>query len=392
MEQNQFNHENETPLFEGQPIEQPQVVNTVETQMFETSVPVQDVQVEQPIPQQAENFGFTQETPMSEPFSGTDTQMYQTPQFGQEQSEVFGQPQPAPMAPLTQPQASGFGPVMVQGAPKSNKKMITIIVSSVLAAVLLLLGGLYGFSVYSKMQAVETLKNERNSLKKQSDEVQKQVSKLDALDKLQEFEICMNGSSLNRGEAFNVSLSTGSFVVEEVAESKIKEGIDHCKTDVQDLSFDGAKEVTDAAAKKMEDGYKENAQYMAEAKTIVGQWNEFKAAWKTGTAEAAEFNRVRDLAGKAMGVDPASLGSTSLSYYDITMAVYTRIKTVEYKQKTVRITEVSDFISKNSDGVSGDIEVELGNKKDEQSSLKKKLDQKEKDLKEKESKVWIPFQ
>lgn len=419
MEQNQFSPENETPLFEGQPIEQIKMeTEEVSPQAVDMAAPLQEEQV---VSQPVEQGAFTEEPLMSQPTEmATDSQAYHTPLFAQPtpaQDMPLGQPQTVPVEQPS-PQESVFGaPISTEHTqyeqmqpqnieeqftepnmfipaaplkPKSNKKLITVIVSSVIVIVLLVLGGLYGYSVYTKTQALETTKSERNSLKKKTEELQENVTKLGSFDELKEklenFETCLYGASsydgVDGGRVFHFSTS-GSYELKEKTESQFKELLKQCKEKTNDIKFDGAQEKIDAEIKKLEEAYTANSQFLAEAKTVLNEWNEFKSVWKTGLIEEAEFNRIRDAAAKAMGVAPSTLGNR-LTYSDISSASYSRMSAIQNKQKQVSSIDFKNYIANVKDAYQA--------KQEELEKAKKDLDTKEKELQEKESKVWNPFQ
>lgn len=291
-------------------------------------------------------------------------------------------------------QPGGFVPSGLPAKPKSKKKMIAIIVSSVIAAILLILGGLYGYSVYSKTQALESMRNDRNSLKKKTDELQSTVSKLESIDKLKKFERCVydyTSKGADSGRAFHFTTSV-NFEITEKTEDQLKEILNGCKNSTDGINLSGASERIDEEIKKLEETRKKNSQYVEEAKTALNQWNEFKASWKTGYVEEAEFNRIRGLAAKSMGVDPATLG-TRLSYQDIAMASFSRMFAIEKKQETQTGVEFRNYIAESSKDVySGDFEDAYTEKQKELEQSQKALTNKEKELKEKEAKIWNPFQ
>lgn len=403
QEMNPFQMHSEQPLWNETQTETTQATTAWTTPVSET-----------PMAEQVD----TTSTAWTAPVNQTPSSEMNTSSFEQIKTQTFNQPEQTPQTPNQNPTAqNGWAtpqtehptfvsqgvqqhtpPMMPQN--KSNKKLIILIVAIVMTLILLITGVTYGLGVNNKIQAVETLKKEKSTLQAEKDEADKAADKAETLVALREAEFCYlvetgrgTAFSLNRG---SVNRDTGAINIGVVSQETFKSKVQKCKPKDESLKLGGAKERVEQVEKKLQETFDANQQYAKEAQGIADAWKAFYDAAPKGSGttnlDPATFDRLKGLAAAAMGVDPATIGST-ISTSDVATKVVNRIQEAESKQQKAPMTEFRDFIKEQGaeEKTMGALETERDEQRKQSEKKSSEIDEKSSAIKTKESEIWNPF-
>lgn len=275
---------------------------------------------------------------------------------------------------------------------KKNKKPFII---STIILITTLIAGLYGFTIFTKLEKMNSLSAEKKVLEVKRDDITSTINHHSTLLSLNSYAECYQTTDgLKGGSAFEVSYTSDYLNINEITKKTVVGIIKACTPRESELHIEGANDLVQSINQELESAHTKNESYVAEAKAITEDWKIFlQESDKVGGGllNSEVYDRLRNLAAKALGVSPSTIGD-KMNFTDLYEKVKSRLKALDDRQTKISSEKIDQFFQANAEGKTKEmIKSEVKEKSSEVKQLENDMSDLESRIQTKKSELFNPF-